>query len=137
MHWAARAALEAGVTAGTFTERLAQRAAGWWRGDVAELAVADEAVMEDVSCSATAAEVMTVNRVAFAAGRCVVAVAGVAVAGPEGGCMLLVERAARAALEAVVADDAFAVGLAQRAAGNTGDMAAFAVVDEAVMELVS
>ncbi len=133
---AARSALEAGVAGITFAERFAQRAAGRRGGDVAELAVADEAVMEGVSCSATAAEVMTVLLMALTAGRGVIAMADIAVTGAESAGVLLVQHTAcRATLEAGVASLAFAEGFAQRPAGNAaGDMAALTVVDEAVME---
>ncbi len=45
----ARPALEAGVAGVAFPERLAQRTAGRWGGDMAELAIVDEVVMEDMS----------------------------------------------------------------------------------------
>ncbi len=104
---------------------------------MAALAVVDEAVMELVTAAAAVAEVMAVLLVTLVAGRGLVAMAGIAVCRAKGCGMLLVKRTHRPTLEAGVTGGALPEGFAQRPAGNAGDMAAFAVVDEAVMELVA
>ncbi len=77
---------------------------------------------------------MTVHRVALCAGRGVVPVTNVAVAGAEISSMLHMQFAERTALEAVVAGFALTEGLAQRAAWDTGNVTGLAVItSEGVM----
>ena len=88
---AERAALEAGVAGFAFTKGLAQRASGD-PGNVTGFAVIiSEVVMVYVSIAGTVTEIMHHlareirgnNIVALDAGRCIVSVAGVAVAGSQ------------------------------------------------------
>ncbi len=82
MQCTARAALEVGVTLDTTVVLWRHRTRGWRAGDVAALTVVvGDGVMEDVSSAATVAEVMPVHRVALGAGRRIVAVTDIAVAG--------------------------------------------------------
>ena len=124
-----RSVLEAGVTGGTFTERLAQRSTGN-AGNVTALTIGNEPGVEVVALGARPiAVIMAVNRMALVAGRGVSAVAGIAVCGPEVVSVHLVQRAARSALEAGMAGTAFAERFPQRATRYAVGVAGFASSD--------
>ncbi len=75
---------------------------------------------------------------ALDAGRGIVSMAGVAVSRSISRGMFQVQLAERSALEAGVAGFALTEGLAQRAAGDTGNVTGFAVIiSEVVMVYVS
>ena len=104
---------------------------------MAALTVVDEAGMEVMPfCPRTVAEVMVVDLMALVAGRSVVAMTGIAVAGPESVGMSLMQLTARSVLETGVTGGTFTKGFTQRTAGDAGDMAALTVIDEAGMEIV-
>ncbi len=108
---ACRPALEAGVAVSADDEWLTHRTTGD-AGGMTALTVVDDGVMVFVSCAAAVAEVMAILVMAQAAGRGVVSMTAVAVAGSEVIGVIHVQWAVRAILETDVTAGAFSVRLA-------------------------